>query len=234
MNRLFYSSPQETDTKNQEHNSNNQEESGFQNELLLTGNKVMQSPPLTERIHEWRNLLIHKYDGIVAEWSNLKSATRNEIDSGKEYMIQNVFKDHQENSQLIIPSSILSLGAFFSGRVLTNKDNWGYRSIVNRNPSILGRILTSFPSRVVLPLALAGTVFDQLTPQTARNAWSTFERDFLSETVIQESHHVWDQLNVQGIKQGSGEISETIQKSLQKGIRSIRESITETSGNEKQ
>ncbi|GAV52409.1 hypothetical protein ZYGR_0AG04000 [Zygosaccharomyces rouxii] len=233
MNRFFYSSPEEIEAKQPEDHLNNQEPR-FQSELLSNGNQVIQSPPLTERIHDWRNSLIHQYNSIVAELSNLKSATGNEIYSGREYIYQNVFNDSHENNQLIVPSAILSLGAFFCGRVLTNKNNWGYRSIVNRNPSILGRILTSLPSRIVLPLALTGIVFDQLTPGTAGNAWNTFERDFLSESFIQESHRIWDQLYVRGIKQGSGELGKTFQNGLQNGIKSIRESITEITGDRKQ
>ena len=89
MSKFFYSSPNELDTEHQNENHNNQEPR-LQSELLSTGNQVVQSPPLTERLHEWRNLLIHQYNVVVAEWSNLKSATKNEIDSGREYINRNV------------------------------------------------------------------------------------------------------------------------------------------------
>ena len=98
----------------------------------------------------------------------------------------------------------------------------------------MGRLLTSLPSRTVLPLALAGVVFNQLTPGTAKNACHTFERDFLSESFVQEYHRIWDQLYVQGIKQGSGQIGETFQNSLQNGIKSIRESISAINDDKKQ
>lgn len=233
MNRFFYSSPEKIETKHPKEVSNNQEPR-FRGELLSTGNQVIQSPPLTERIHQWRNLLIHQCDNIISELSTLKIATRNEIDSGKEYVIQNVFNDSRENDKLIIPSTIFSLGAFFCGRILTNKSNWGYRSITNRNPSFLGRVLTSLPARIILPLAMAGTIFDQLTPETARNIWHTFERDFLSEPFIQKSHLIWNRLYTQGIKQGSAKIGETIHNGLQNSMKSLRESITEINGDRKQ
>lgn len=233
MTSFFYSSSNEPGTNGQDENAGNQEPK-LQSELLSTGNQVIQSPSLTEKINGWRNSVIHQYNGIAAEWSNLKSATRNEIDSGKDYLNQNVFNDPYETEKLLLPSTILSLGAFFCGRVLSNKNNWGHKSALNRNASVLGRVLTSLPSRFILPFALSGLVFDQLTPVTTRHALRTVERDLLPETFVQESHRIWDQLYVQGVKQGSGRLGGTIEDGLQNGIKGIRESIGGINGDTKQ
>ncbi|AQZ13877.1 AIM37 (YNL100W) [Zygosaccharomyces parabailii] len=225
---LFYSNTDEpTESDKSAESLKAAEGINLKTELLPTGNQVTQSPQLTEKLHEWRKDLIRQYSGLLSEWSNLKSAANNEIATGQEYFDNNVFQDPYENERLIVPSAILSLGAFFCGRVLTNKFNWGYTSILHTSPSILGRIFTSLPSRVVLPVALAIGVFGQVTPSTARSSWNTLERDFLPECFVSSFHRLWNQWYVEGLKNGSRELGESIQNNLQNGIRNIRESVIE-------
>lgn len=227
---LFYSNADEaTDFEKPSGEPEGIERVRLQTELLPNGNQVMESPQLTDKIHEWRNGLIYRYNSLEAEWSNLKSATKNEIATSEEYLDKNIFQDPYENGHLVVPSAILSLGAFFCGRVLTNRSNWGHASILRSTPSMLGRIFTSLPSRVFLPVALAITVFGQVTPATTRNAWNTIERDVLPDSFVSDSRRLWNEWYAEGLKKGSHDLGESIQSNLQYSIRRIRESIKEVS-----
>lgn len=195
---------------------------------LPTGNQVTQSLQLTENFRRWRNLLINKIDGLRAEWETQKSAARNEIDSANEYLERNVFTDTYENRELVVPSAILSLGAFFSGRVMSNPNNWGKsNNILAGRPSFLGRVCTSIPSRLLLPFLLAGIVFKQLTPVTANNIWTTFEKDALPKKFTDDSHRLWKEYYVDGLLKGKEDLRRAVNEKLQQNVKFVRENISD-------
>lgn len=195
---------------------------------LPTGNQVTQSLKLTETFRYWRNSFINKIDGLRAEWGTQKSAARNEIASAEEYLSRNVFTDSFENRELVVPSSILSLSAFFSGRILSNPNNWGRKgNLISGGPSLLGRVCTSIPSRLLLPFVLAGTVFAQLTPVTATNIWSTIQRDVLSKRLIDDCHRLWKEYYVEGLVKQKRDLCSTVDAKLQQNVKVLRESISD-------
>lgn len=194
---------------------------------LPTGNQVTQSVQLTETFRHWRNLLINKIDGLRAEWGTQKSAVKNELASANEYLDRNVFTDVLENRELVVPSAILSLGAFFSGRVLSNPKNWGGSNFSLAGRSSMGRILTSIPSRLLLPFVLAGTVFAQLTPVTATNIWDTFQKDALPKKFTDESHRLWSEYYVEGLVKGKQNLCRTVDQTLQQNVKALREGIND-------
>lgn len=195
--------------------------------VLPNGNQIIQSLQLTETLRRCRNTLINQIDSIKAEWGTQKSAARNELASTKEYLEKNIFTDIYENQELLVPSSILSLGAFFCGRVLSNKNNWGSKSsLMTPRVSVLGRVLSSIPARLVLPFALAGTVFHQITPVSSENLWNTVERDALPRNFVDAYHRLWRDYYIQGVHLRKEQFYDNVYDSLQRNIRSLRKNIS--------
>lgn len=195
---------------------------------LPTGNQVTESVQATRTLRRWRNLLINKIDLVRAEWDTQKSAARNELSIADDYLKENVFTDSHENQELLVPSAILSLGAFFSGRVLSNPLNWGSKkNIFAGRPSVLGKICTSIPSRLLLPIALAGTVFYRLTPVTATKTVDTIQRDLLPRSLVDGSRRLWNDYYVHGLAEGSQRLGQSCNEQLQKSVRFARESISD-------
>lgn len=201
-------------------------------DTLPTGNQITQSLPLTDKFHRWRNTFINQVDLIRAEWETQKSAARNETASAEDYLKQNVFNDMHENKELLVPSAILSLGAFFCGTVLSNKANWGSsNTIFTQRPSILGRICTSLPSRMFLPFVMAGTVFSQLTPHTFANTINVVERDALPEKFVNDYHRIWREVYIDGVVKQKQQIYNNVGNCLQKSLQSLRRIIEENLNN---
>ncbi|QLL32819.1 hypothetical protein HG536_0D03410 [Torulaspora globosa] len=193
---------------------------------LPTGNQITESVQITHTLRKWRNMLINKIDLVRAEWETQKSAARNELASADEYLQKNVFTDTHENQELLVPSTILSLGAFFSGRVLSNPLNWGSKkNILAGRPSLLGKVCTSIPARLLLPIALASTVFYQLTPVTAVNVVDTIQKDVLPKPVVDDCRRLWNEYYVHGLAKATRSLSTNCNDQLQKGVRFVRESI---------
>lgn len=196
--------------------------------MLPNGNQITESVQVTHTLRRWRNMLINKIDLVRAEWETQKSAARNELASVDEYLQKNILTDAHENQELLVPSAILSLGAFFSGRVLSNPLNWGSKkNIFAGRPSLLGKICTSIPSRLVLPIALASTVFYQLTPVTAVNIVDTIRRDVLPKPVVDGCHRLWNDYYVHGLAKATRSLSTNCNEQLQKSVRFVRESIND-------
>lgn len=201
-------------------------------DTLPTGNQITQSLPLTDKFHRWRNTFINQVDLIRAEWETQKSAARNETASAEDYLMHNVFNNMHENKELLVPSAILSVGAFFCGRVLSNKANWGNsNTLLMHRPSILGKICTSLPSRIFLPLVLAGTVFSQLTPHTFANTIKTIERDALPDRFVNEYHRIWREVYIDGVVKREQQLCDNVNNGLQKSLRSFRKIIEENLNN---
>lgn len=195
---------------------------------LPTGNQVTESVQITHTLRRWRNLLINKIDLARAEWETQKSAARNEMASADEYLKQNVFTNARENKELLVPSAILSLGAFFSGRVLSNPLNWGSsKNFLAGRPPVLGKICTSIPSRILLPIVLAGTVFYQLTPVTATNIPETIQRDALPKKFVDDSHRLWNDYYVHGVAENTCKLRKNCKEQLQNSVKFARQTISD-------
>lgn len=139
-------------------------------------------------------------------------------------------------NQQFVTASVLALGAWFTGSILTSKKNWGFQSpwthagagVLQRNPTVFSKILTSLPVRLTLPWILAGSVYSQLTPKTWGNAVQSFERDVLPQDFVQQYHSFWNETVQDGLKKQLKGLKESAHESLQSGIGSIRETIAES------
>lgn len=198
----------------------------MQSSTLPNGNQILQSIPLTETSHRLRSNLINLIASLKADWGTQKSAVKNEIASAKEYLQDNIFTDIYENRELLVPSSILSLGAFLSGRVLTNKHNWGKSSVLlTPRVSVIGRLFTSLPSRICLPFILAGAIFHQVTPVSSENLWTRVEKDVLPEKLVDTYHSIRTEYLKNGLLKRNNELCDAVDNYLQSNIRLLRETV---------
>ncbi|CEP63903.1 Mic27p LALA0_S09e05072g [Lachancea lanzarotensis] len=192
---------------------------------LSTGNNIYNSKTLDELFGNWRGSVVHKYQIYKSELETQKSAVANEYESLRKHVSEQVLTDKYENAELLVPTSVLALGAFFSGRVLSNPRNWG------ASASFTSRLLTSIPSRIVLPWTLAGVTFSQLTPVTWSHSLRSVERDVLPEEWVSQYHQFWDSLHTEGLGKKWRELNDDLDQFLQEKIHSARKFLINRQNN---
>ncbi|AGO14173.1 AaceriAER379Cp [[Ashbya] aceris (nom. inval.)] len=189
---------------------------------LPTGNQVLESLPLTAWFQQTRSNIISHLTRYEAEWETQKSAARNELHSITSYLKGNIFNDARELHTLP-ETNILTLCAYFAGRILTNRKNWGMRpaaalqsvkASVNR-PSIIARVCTSIPSKMVLPWAMAGAVFKELAPNAFGNSITSLESDILAPDFVAQYKTLWRDYYTNGAKRAATEAAELLDGKLQ-------------------
>ncbi|SCV03728.1 LAME_0H12750g1_1 [Lachancea meyersii CBS 8951] len=186
---------------------------------LSNGNQIYNSKTLDEWFSAVRGTVVHNYQIYKSELETQKSAVSNEYQSLKKHVSDNVLTDSYENQELLVPASVLAVGAFFGGRVLSNRRNWGVSS------SLAGRIFTSIPSRMLLPCTLAGVVFSQVTPVTWSQAVRVVERDLVPDEWVSAYHQTWESMHTDGVGKKWTKMTEILEKSLQRSIRTCREYV---------
>ncbi|AMD19690.1 HCL461Cp [Eremothecium sinecaudum] len=206
---------------------------GLREMTLPTGNQVVESIPLTNWFHSMRERLINHYNIISAEFETQKSAANNELNNVKEYLTANVFKDQYEVHQ-IPQTNILMLCAYFTGRIMANRKNWGLlrtrsssllSNVSAASPSLTARLFTSIPSKIFLPWVLVAYVWNEMMPGSFRNAINCVERDLLPRDFVAQYHGLWNQYYINGLRKYSAEISNTVEDSLRSQIKSLREEV---------
>lgn len=193
----------------------------FKTVILENGNKISESKLASEWFYQTRSNIINKYQLIQAEINTQKSAIYNEFTSIQKYFSNNILNDHYERNETFIPTSILSLGAFFTGRIMTNGKNWGSKK------SFISKIITSIPARFVLPWILSGYVYSQLTPKTWNNAVSYIEKDSILRDFIFQYYTLSNDYYTNGIKYRVNKFNEFVNQSLQSNIKNMRTTISE-------
>ncbi|CCC71151.1 hypothetical protein NCAS_0G02640 [Naumovozyma castellii] len=126
-----------------------------------------------------------------------------------------IFTDKAENRELLVPGSIIALGMFFTGRILTNKQNWSHKNL-----NILGKLSTSLPSRILIPWTMAGIVFSKWTPV----AWGNLIKKEPTGLVLSTYHSIKS-----GYEENVIRVKESIYRNaddyLQRSVRQARKSI---------
>ena len=140
--------------------------------LLPTGNIVMEIKPVTLWISHRRNELVDLYVRIKEGIDNYKLRQRNNILQFKDYLNTQIFTDKAEKQQYLVPTSVAALGAFYTGRVLTSK-----RILDSGRITVPKYLLTSLPSRIIIPLSLMSSTFAMGTPV----AWENTARVLLEK-----------------------------------------------------
>lgn len=192
---------------------------------LANGNQIMESQQLTYSIHNWRLILIDRLRDYRTIFQEKKQYVYQKKDSADVFIQKNILNNQYENQNVVVPSAILSFGAFFTGRILSNKGNWGFSSEIVHKPGLIGKAFTSIPSRVLLPWLLAGATFSKISPITYHNCTKAVEDNLLPQDVVQKYHELWQDVYVNCIKSKSSSISETFNKTLESNIKYLRELV---------
>ena len=192
---------------------------------LANGNQIMESQQLTYSIHNWRLILIDRLRDYRTIFQEKKQYVYQKKDSADVFIQKNILNNQYENQNVVVPSAILSFGAFFTGRILSNKGNWGFSSEIVHKPGLIGKAFTSIPSRVLLPWLLAGATFSKISPITYHNCTKAVEDNLFPEDFVQKYHEIWQDVYVNCIKSKSSTISETFNKTLESNIKYLRELV---------
>ncbi|SCU86176.1 LAMI_0D00760g1_1 [Lachancea mirantina] len=200
-------------------------------ETISTGNQISEVPTLTSWFHGIISASLSKVNLYKAEIETQKSSAANELRNAREYVSENILTDKYESTEFLVPACISAVGAFAAGRIISNPQNWGFRSTLNkiggilaRNPSFLGRTLTSIPSRLILPWALALTTFKFLIPVTSQNAVEALEKDFLPPAA-RDYHKQISKWYAETVQASAHNLSSTSQKWLQGSIHRMRKFV---------
>ncbi|KAL6948582.1 hypothetical protein ACO0QE_001054 [Hanseniaspora vineae] len=182
--------------------------------------KVSIYEPLLETFHDLHQSVNHFYKTSVLEYQNLKHATNNEIQNSKDYLNENfVVGNKHEINEKLVPSVFYSLVGFYTGRILTNPLNWN--SAIFGTKSLLGKITTSLPSRLLLPIALGAYTFENQTPITYQRVGNVVKHDVLHKDTIQIIDS--GKQEVEKTRKLFQELGETIDLTLQKQIHQLRQ-----------
>ena len=195
---------------------------------LPSGYKVLQIPEVTERIGEYRNKFLRYYERTYVKISEYKARKKNELDDRVQYLKKNIFVDKYENEELLAPISLLGLGAFFTGRILTNPTNWGYGAVlIKGQPTFFGMFMSSVPARIILPIFLAGYTFNKFLPVTSSKVVETCERDVLPKNVTKAIKDSKRQLYTEGLVNTRKTISQAVYRNCEDAVHRVRMSIAD-------
>lgn len=202
---------------------------------LPNGNTVTEPVAVTSWISQLRKKLTGQKEYVEAEIATQKSAARNEVESVKQYWRENVLNDKKEIEDHFVTASVLSLGGWFFGSVISSRRNWGFSSpwnseqagILKRTPTVFSKLITSLPVRLTLPWILAGAAYQQLTPNTWNNALAAIKNDFLPKELVEQSAALYDSAIENGLKAQMKSLNKATNEGLESSIGAIREAIAE-------
>lgn len=181
--------------------------------------------PLLEKFHDLHQSVNHFYKTSVLEYQNLTHAAKNEIQNSKNYLNENfVVGNEYEMKEKLVPSVFYSLIGFYTGRIVTNPHNWN--SVIFGTKSLLGKITTSLPSRLLFPIALGAYTFENQTPITYQRVGAVVKHDVLHKDTI-EIIDIGKQ-EVEKTRKLFNDLSETIDLTLQKQIHRLRQYAVDT------
>ncbi|CAI4050258.1 hypothetical protein N7582_004870 [Saccharomyces uvarum] len=206
----------------------------FQNssELLVrtisTGNEIIESVHLTKWLQKHRTNFANQLDRYEKKWETKTANIRLHVQHIINYSRKNIFNNEFENKHTVVPGSLIALGAFFAGSLAVNRSNWGAkRMLFSHNSSILEKLCTSLPSRMLLPWAFAAATFKFWAPKTSQNLVSATENDLLPSDFVKSYHDTWRQLYEEGYVAKKNTLKRHIDQTLQKNIKYAREQLCE-------
>ncbi|CCK71981.1 Mic27p KNAG_0I01960 [Huiozyma naganishii CBS 8797] len=199
--------------------------------VLENGNLIMDYTPVSDWVRARRVSLCSLYMSAVASVDAFKAARRRELQQSAVYLRENIFTDHRENSELLVPGAVLAAGAFLVGTIVSNGRNWrGARSNGPAVQHLLGGLTTSFPSKVVTPLVLASVVLSQWVPTTWRNFVAVLQRDVLPQEFTAQWDSLYRRVYVEGVLQRSGQLRSLLQETLPELCGRYRRLLLERAG----
>ncbi|CCE63653.1 hypothetical protein TPHA_0F01690 [Tetrapisispora phaffii CBS 4417] len=195
------------------------------NYTLDSGSKVTESKELTSWIHRWRTDVVDKYRFYSSSIKSQEEKLLKDKQNATKYIYSNILTDDLENSEDLVPGATLSLLAFFTGRVLTNKRNWSRINGTLVKSSFMGKTLTSIPSRVVIPVFFACYTMKTFLPVTFQNLVNTIENDMLPRKFVNDYHELWNVGYVNGIQKSCNNLHASINNASFESVRKLRELV---------
>ncbi|KOG97058.1 Mic27p [Saccharomyces eubayanus] len=195
---------------------------------ISTGNEIIESVHLTKWLQKRRTAFADQLDRYEKKWETNTANFRLQVQHIINYSRKNIFNDEFENKHTVVPGSLIALGAFFAGSLAVNKSNWGAKRLLfSHKSSILEKLCTSLPSRMLLPWVLAAATFKFWAPQTSQNLVSATENDLLPRDFVSSYHDAWKQLYEEGYVAKKNTLKCHIDQTLQKNIKYAREQLYE-------
>ncbi|CCF57848.1 hypothetical protein KAFR_0D02010 [Kazachstania africana CBS 2517] len=160
--------------------------------MLHNGNLITESRPATKWINGKRQVMIKKYMSIKSLFLEQRARTNQKYEHARGFLMDRIFDNEVENKDYFVPGSILALGSFFLGRIISSKGNYKVR--LGKAPSsnlFFSRIITSSPSRVIMPGLLAGLTLYAWIPETTKNFGRIFEGNVLRNRWMGQYVNSW-------------------------------------------
>ena len=195
---------------------------------IPTGNEIIESVHLTKWLRKYRNALASQLDRYEKGWQSKIANFRLQVQHVINYSRKNIFNVDSENKHTVVPGSLIALGAFFAGSIAVNRSNWGAKRLIfGHKSSILEKLCTSLPSRILLPWVLAAATFKYWAPQTSQNLVNATENDLLPADFVKSYHNTWKRIYEEGYVAKKCDFKRQIDQTLQKNIRYAREQLYE-------
>ncbi|KAL3229059.1 MICOS complex subunit MIC27 [Nakaseomyces bracarensis] len=193
---------------------------------LPNGNKILQVPQVTEFVNKYRQKFLEQYGKAYQKFTARKELQKEKLEARVDYVKKNILVDDYETKELLVPVSILSLGAFLTGRIITNPSNWGRKNLVlpSRN-SLLGVLSTNFAVRLTLPLILSGYTFSKLLPVTWDRIVKISEHDLFPKPYVQQIKDIRQFYYEDGVKRIKKETCENVYRGCERGVHHVRKFI---------
>lgn len=195
--------------------------------ILTTGNLVTELIPVTQWIKDNRSLVINKYTRVVDKINEFKSRQRESFNDTRQYLYQNIFTSRQENKEYLVPTSIISLGAFLTGRIICNNN---YKAIHNYLPplksgqrTLFSTVIKSAPSKLITPWILVCSTFAIGTPETWNNLINDLSRRWLPVELQDNISKYWNDIFISLINSQKKQLNELVNVTLTKTIKNVRE-----------
>ncbi|CAB4252508.1 similar to Saccharomyces cerevisiae YNL100W AIM37 Putative protein of unknown function [Maudiozyma barnettii] len=193
--------------------------------ILTSGNLVTEATPVTNWLKKQRINVIDNRNEIKSAIDKFDSERRAEYNNVKNYFQNNIFNNKQENENRLVPTSIVALSAFLTGRIMCRK-RFGWSSVGNPT-SISTKLIKSLPSRIITPWVFACTTFAIGTPETWNNVTKVISERYIptdvSETVKNTSNSIYNIL----IKAPIQNINQFSEVTLPEAVKQIRKNFIE-------
>ncbi|SMN18595.1 similar to Saccharomyces cerevisiae YNL100W AIM37 Putative protein of unknown function [Maudiozyma saulgeensis] len=158
--------------------------------LLPSGNLITDATVVSNWLKTQRITIIDNCNEIKSSINKFESERIAEYNNAKGYLQDNIFNNKQENENRLVPTSIIALSAFFTGRIMCHK-NFGW--LATGGPtSISSSLIKSLPSRIITPWVFLCTTFAIGSPKTWNNFTKIINDHYISKDVSEVIHTTRD------------------------------------------
>lgn len=200
--------------------------SKFKLGLTTSGNLIIESKLLSRWINRQRTYLVGQYLECIKYVDAVKQYRDDKIRRSRKYLMREIFTNEYENKNELVPGTAVTIGAFLFGRIISNEKNWNLNNrLLHRKPTLMSGLLTSYPSKLTLPLIFSSIAFSQYVPIAWSNIVKSFENDVLPDELVVSYHQFMTRFYYNGILQKFNDFEDYLQNDLVDNIKNAREVI---------